>query len=42
MVENMGSLYHFRTFRKFIPRNTTANINCGIILAITLYSAFAD
>ena len=42
MVESMGSPYHFRTFRKFIPRNTTANTDCGIILAITLYSAFAD
>lgn len=42
MVENMGSTYHFRTFWKFIPRNTTANTNCGIILAITLYSTFTD
>ena len=42
MVENMGSTYHFRTFREFIPRNTTANTNCGIILATTLYSTFAD
>ena len=42
MVENMGSTHHFRTFREFIPRNATANTNCGIILAITLYSTFAD
>lgn len=42
MVENMGSPYHFRTFRKFIPRNTTANTNCGIILAITLYITFTN
>ena len=42
MVENMGSTHHFRTFREFIPRNTTTNTNCGIILAITLYSTFTD
>ena len=42
MVENMGSTHHFRTFREFISRNTTANTNCGIILAITLYSTFTD
>lgn len=42
MVENMGSTHHFRTFREFIPRNTTANTNCGIILVITLYSTFTD
>ena len=42
MVENMGSTYHFRTFRKFIPRNTTANTNCGIIFVITLYCTFTD
>ena len=42
MVENMGSTHHFRTCRKFIPRNTTANTNCGIIIAITLYSTFTD
>ena len=42
MVENMGSTHHIRTFREFIPRNNTANTNCGIILAITLYITFTD
>ena len=42
MVENIGSHNYFMTFRKFIPRNTTANNNCGIILAITLYITFTN
>ena len=38
----MGNTHYFGAIRKSISGYTTANINCGIILAITLYSTFAD
>ena len=38
----MGSTHYFRTFGKFIPRDATANTNCGIILAITLHITFTN
>ena len=42
MVEDLGSIHYHWTFWKFIPRDTTTNTNCGIILAITLYITFAN